>query len=211
MASHLVAAPSSRYRATLGSPPIGRPSDNLKSTSDSFRAEAAALRLCLRDILQKPRLAVPRRADIRLCTDSRSVIEALSRGPSAQTGRLEEEVWQLLEQVAAKWDARLTLQWVPGHVDLAEQEASDEVAKRAARDCAQEDAPLSYGVAKAVIDGALRARWHASTDAKTYVGIPADHVWRRATGSERVPHRGHTPRGEQRLLAQLRAGKAPVL
>ena len=178
---------------------------------NSFRAEAAALRLCLRDILQKPDIAVPRRAEIRLCTDSRSVIEALSRGPSAQTGRLEEEVWQLLEQVAAKWDARLTLQWVPGHVDLAEQEESDEVAKRAARDCAQEDAPLSYGVAKAVIDGALRARWHASTDAKPYVGIPADHVWRRATGSERVPHRGHTPRGEQRLLAQLHAGKAPVL
>ena len=181
------------------------------SYSSSFRAEAAALRLCLRDLLEDGRISVPHGAEIRICTDSRSAVEALQKGPCAQTGRLEEQVWELLNAVTARHGAHVTLQWVPGHVDLAEQEQSDEVAKRAARECAQDAAPVSYGVAKAVVDASLRARWYATTTDRPYVGIPATHVWRRATGGKTPKHGGDTPRAEQRLLAQLRAGKSPVL
>ena len=58
-----------------------------------------------------------------------------------------------------------------------------------------------------MIDASLRARRHAETADVPYVGIPEGHVWRRATGDKPVKHRGDTPRAEQRLLAQLRAGK----
>ena len=59
--------------------------------------------------------------------------ESLLQGPSVQTGQLEQEVWALLNGVAARWSAHITLQWVPGHVRLERQEESDIVAKRAAR------------------------------------------------------------------------------
>ena len=76
---------------------------------------------------------------------------------------------------------------------------------------AQEDVAISYNVASSVVSGRLQTKWHAMTDNRPYIGIPADHAWRRATAGQPMKHRGDTPRAEQRLLAQLRAGKSPVL
>ena len=81
--------------------------------------------------------------------------------------------WDRLIAVHDLFHAHFTIQYVPGHVDLEDQEASDLVAKAAAKECAQEGAELPLSVVQA----ALRSRQREQLREE----IPQGHLWRRAT------------------------------
>jgi ribonuclease HI len=178
----------------------------------SYRAEISAVVKLCDDLLRGhddggqmlcglDEIGVRRCPEIRICLDCQSAIKALSRGPSEQRGGLEMRAWDRLLAVVRKYDAHITVQYVPGHVDLDEQEESDEVAKAAAAECDQDNAPLPL----AVTTGVLRAQQRQQLrDA-----IPAGHLWHRCTVGKNPKHRG-IPRPLQRALSQLRAGRSPL-
>ena len=108
----------------------------------SFRAELCALIKFLDDLIagtddSGDLIAFPPgKCKIRISLDSQSAIRALSKGPSVQHGELEIRAWERIIRVQRVRGASIVMQYVPGHVDIERQEASDVVAKAAAADCA---------------------------------------------------------------------------
>ncbi|KAF0314563.1 putative RNA-directed DNA polymerase from transposon BS [Amphibalanus amphitrite] len=91
----------------------------------------------------------------------------------------------------------ITLHWVPGHADLAGNEAADRLANQAAADCAQEEAPIDLSSARTAI-----RRWTSELA---------------SARAQRHPHREPTPshdeldRWGQATLSQLRTGYCPLV
>jgi hypothetical protein len=97
--------------------------------------------------------------------------------------------------------ASIVLQYVPGHVELDEQEMADKTAKEAARECKQGQAEISLGLIKAVLRAAQRTQLRAR--------VGQDHLWTRACCGKDPKHE-MLPRERQRQLSQLRAGRSTL-
>eukprot|EP00663_Eupelagonemidae_sp_cell21sb_P007136 gene7136-biopygen6636 len=91
-----------------------------------------------------------------------------------------------------------------GHVDLEEQEEAGATAKKAARDCPQGEAAVSLALVKAALRGVQRTQLQTTLKQRA-----PDRLWLRATGGKPPDHSG-LPRGLQRQLSQLRAGRCPT-
>ena len=174
----------------------------------SYRAELAALTKLLDDLIagrgdDGREIIFPaearRRTEVRVALDSQSAITALAKGPAAQTGVAEMRAWERLIRLCRVRHVHVTVQYVPGHVELEEQEDAHRTAQEAARTCGQDATELTLGLAK----GVLRATQRPELMGK----IPEEHLWRRATGGKRPKHEG-LPRVYQRLLSKLRAGRS---
>eukprot|EP00666_Eupelagonemidae_sp_cell4sb_P009765 gene9765-12333_t len=136
----------------------------------SFVAEQRALHHALRSMLDDDTIVVPHGAEIRMLTDSQSAIRALERGPQSQQTVLGQRIWSALCAVERWYNAHITVAYVPGHVQIDEQEEADKEAKEAARDA---------------------------------------HWWDVTRGTAPRWPKGLT-RGQERVIAQLRAGKCPI-
>eukprot|EP00662_Eupelagonemidae_sp_cell21_P057845 gene57845-biopygen85912 len=179
----------------------------------SYRAELTALRKLCEDMERgwdddDMMFTVPpdvdlghRDCEIRICLDSQSAITALSRGATEQTGDLEQQVWDGLIKVHRKHNAHVTIQYVPGHVDLEEQEKSDVVAKEASAKCEQKGTAIPLSIVSAAVRSRQREQLRKA--------IPEGHLWLRSTGGKEPKYRG-IPRVLQRMLSQLRAGRCPA-
>ncbi|KAF0305090.1 RNA-directed DNA polymerase from mobile element jockey [Amphibalanus amphitrite] len=162
----------------------------------SMRAELVAMTealTCLHE-LPAPSKALIKR--VLLCTDSRSGLQLLSRGPDDQQSAIGQRVWGLIDALTAA-GKDITLHWVPGHADLAGNEAADRLANQAAADCAQEEAPIDLSSARTAI-----RRWTSELA---------------SARAQRHPHREPTPshdeldRWGQATLSQLRTGYCPLV
>ena len=148
---------------------------------------------CLHE-LPAPSKALIKR--VLLCTDSRSGLQLLSRGPDDQQSAIGQRVWGLIDALTAA-GKDITLHWVPGHADLAGNEAADRLANQAAADCAQEEAPIDLSSARTAI-----RRWTSELA---------------SARAQRHPHREPTPshdeldRWGQATLSQLRTGYCPLV
>eukprot|EP00663_Eupelagonemidae_sp_cell21sb_P011061 gene11061-biopygen7192 len=111
------------------------------------------------------------------------------------------QVWERLIRVCRVRHARITVQYVPGHVELERQEEADEAAKQAARTCEQGAARIPLGLVKC----ALRAQQRGELRGQ----IPEGHLWLRATDGKLPDHEGLS-REHQRRMACLRAGRCRV-
>eukprot|EP00660_Eupelagonema_oceanica_P003521 gene3522-biopygen26623 len=176
----------------------------------SFRAELTALVKCLDDIIAgrddtDAPIALPAaRWELRIALDSRSAIQALARGPANQTGALEMTAWERLIRVSRTRNCHVTVQYVPGHVQLEPQEEADTTAKAAARECQQGKSPIPLSLVTAV----LRAHRRDELQRQLRKAAP-EHVWSRATDGKAPKHAGLS-RALQRQLSQLRAGRCPT-
>eukprot|EP00660_Eupelagonema_oceanica_P019174 gene19174-biopygen26697 len=177
----------------------------------SYRAELAAMLKLLDDLIagrsdDGAEIAFPdgRRGELRIALDSQSAIVALARGASAQTGVLEMRVWERLVRLMAKRNTHITVQYVPGHVALEEQERADVTAKEAARDCEQDSTEMTLALVRSVLRAEQRGQLR-----ETVRQHKEGHLWLRATAGKEPKHDG-LPRALQRTLAQLRAGRSVV-
>eukprot|EP00756_Hemistasia_phaeocysticola_P032858 Hpha_TRINITY_DN16434_c1_g1::TRINITY_DN16434_c1_g1_i12::g.162406::m.162406 len=172
-----------------------------------YIAELVALIAATQRILDD--VHVPEGAEIRLLTDCQSAVEMLSRGPSHDMNMVEEKLVVAIAKLCETRGVHITLQWIPSHCGNKQNDHVDVLARDAVVD---QPRGVNLRVMKQVIRLMVRKDWDAETDVAKG-GIHKDHIWTLATGG-RVPHfpvDPKLPRREQRLLAQLRAGKSIVL
>jgi len=133
----------------------------------------------------------------------------LSRGPSHGLDIAEEKLIIALAKLCERRGVHITVQWIPSHCGNVENDRVDAMARTAVVDQPRE---VDYRVMKQVIKLMVRKEWDAETSLERG-GVDKDHVWTRATSGRvpRFPVDTSLPRREQRLLAQLRAGKSIVL
>jgi ribonuclease HI len=95
----------------------------------SFRAEAVAIEAALRLLRDHLAAQAPGSAPVvRICTDSRSVVQRLLAGPAQQRQRLLDCIWSLLVDLATSYDATFTVQWIPSHCGIPGNERADVLA-----------------------------------------------------------------------------------
>jgi ribonuclease HI len=172
---------------------------------DSFRAEEHALLHALRAMAAPGEdLAIPRGAEIRMMTDSQSAVVALEKGPRAQTSRLGQQIWQELRRLTERHGAHVTLAYVPGHAGIEGNERADVEASAAAEEAkgAEDPTPIPLPLAKTCIRALGRRQRDAAIERDS-------HWWEATRGKKPRWPRGMT-RGQERVIAQLRAGKCPV-
>jgi len=190
----------------------------------SYRAELCAMIKLLDDLLagkssvgtdeERPFALRPRGGEqgergfaIRICLDSRSAIQRLARGPAEQTGELEMRAWERLLRLRNERGARsILIQYVPGHVDLEQQEEADVVAKDAAQNTDQTGTSVNLDLAKAILRSEQRPLLRNALT-KDKIKKPEDHLWLRAMG-EKVPDHSKLSRPQQCILSRLRAGRS---
>jgi ribonuclease HI len=97
--------------------------------ASSYAAEMTAILKATRHVIRIPAPADGRRPEVRICTDSRSALQAIATGPTPHSDSLFAEIWQALAQLASSY--RVTLQWVPSHCGISGNEAADEQAAAA--------------------------------------------------------------------------------
>ena len=175
---------------------------------DSFRAELHALRHALRTLAtDEGAIAVPPGAEIQLLTDSQSGLRALEAGPWRQRSTLGQQVWQELCRASDRHGAHATLAYIPGHADIAGNEAADEEAKEAAKAARAspggDSTPVPFQLARTVLREQGRNKMWAAVERDS-------HWWEVTQGRPPKWPRGLT-RGQERIIAQLRAGKCPIV
>ena len=88
--------------------------------TSSYRAEQLAFASALDWLDRFFRGAPPR--EIRICTDSRSLVQALARGLAKLTDATSHHIWRRLQDFFPSGGAHLTAQWIPAHVGIAGNE-----------------------------------------------------------------------------------------
>ncbi|KAF0313093.1 putative RNA-directed DNA polymerase from transposon BS [Amphibalanus amphitrite] len=165
------------------------------SVCSSMRAELAAMLAAFTCLLAQPGETRSRIKTCLLCTDSLSGLQLLQRGPEAQQLVLAERVWAAMDSLGEQ-NTAIILQWVPGHADIAGNEAADRLANRAAAECAQSETPIDLASARTAIRQRAREM--------------------QATRAHRHPHPQPTPglqdlpRWGQVTVSQLRTGHCPL-
>ena len=91
-----------------------------------------------------------------ICSDSKSGIEKLMRGPGDQDDQASQEIWRALLRNKSK---SFTFQWVPAHCGLEGNEKADRLAAEGTnRD--QSQIAIPYRLTKSVIKDAARKKGH---------------------------------------------------
>eukprot|EP00666_Eupelagonemidae_sp_cell4sb_P000684 gene685-11797_t len=137
-------------------------------------------------------------------SDSQGLLKRLRSGPIAQRGRVESEIWDLIEVLWSECKVRLVLQWVPSHTlddedfdaanPLSGNRVADSAAERGSK-LPQRGRPVDLRSAASAVKRHVREQWAA---------LRPQHWHLESTGGS-VPKR-HPQRRVERVLANLRTG-----
>ncbi len=173
----------------------------------SYRAEMHGLLHALNCILEPDsEIVLPRGAEIQMLTDSQSATRSLAKGQWKQSSVIGQKIWAALSCIDARYGAHVTLAYVPGHVGLDGNSAADKEAKGAARDAADagdDGTAINIDTAKSAIRNyGRKEQWDA---------VERNSHWWHSTGGKLPKYPAGLTRGQERVVAQLRAGKCPIL
>ena len=161
-----------------------------------MRAELVAMLAAFTCLLSLPEESRSLIHSVMLCSDSLSGLQLLQRGPDAQQLSLAERVWSAMDALVDQ-GMTIALQWVPGHADIAGNEAADKLANRAAAECAQTETPIDLASARTAVRERARTMQAARAHRHPHPQLTPDHA--------------DLPRWEQVTLSQLRTGYCPPL
>jgi hypothetical protein len=91
---------------------------------------------------------------------------ALKKGPSGQTDRLGDAIWAALARLTQD-ERHITLQYVPGHVNLRGNEEADRAAKEASN-LPQQDVEVNLITAAACVRRTIRHQWDQSVEGRRH-------------------------------------------
>ena len=142
-----------------------------------------------------------------IATDSKSLLDALKKGPLKQDDPRNHSIWKILLQLAAL-GIEVVLQHVFAHCGLVKNEKVDELAKEAGK-LPQKGVPLAFRDSKRLINRYVAHLWQKKLADKAYTNE-----------SYRVTHFGTDPppaveasmrRGDQVIMTRFRTGLHPKL
>eukprot|EP00756_Hemistasia_phaeocysticola_P065877 Hpha_TRINITY_DN8853_c0_g3::TRINITY_DN8853_c0_g3_i1::g.141506::m.141506 len=181
------------------------------SRSTSYLAELHAMRLALTELRRWPHDLEGKQ--VLFFCDSQAAVRALeARG--AKKGQLAQFVTKDLEHLSRDAGCRVMVQWIPGHAGIAGNEEADRLAGETLERGQPREEAVGLELANRCLELAVWDKWHANQNPDT-AGIPPGHRWAKMVG-EGSKKRGPIAdpslrRRHQRIIAQLRANKSPVL
>eukprot|EP00661_Eupelagonemidae_sp_cell13_P005909 gene5909-539_t len=185
---------------------VRRPAGQLAS---SYQAELVAIEAALQSLARRSESA---RVRVLLATDSLSAVQRLAAGPDSQTQNIANRIWELFAQAfPAGGEAALHVQWVAAHAGCDFNEKADAEAKRT-RELNQEDVPIPFETATAVIRRAATVCWHTIWRQRMQErGAAPDHWYYKILDwhAPRKIEKLHMHRRTERILCQLRVAKCP--
>jgi len=166
------------------------------AVTSSYKAELIALDKAL-DLVVNSNKDQP---TIRILTDSKSALERLKSGPSAQTDRTSDNIWRNLSRLRESGSS-ITMQWIPGHADIPGNEEADRLASLGGQ-LPQEGAHIDLATATNCISRSLNADWISNIDRTTW-------HWQ-TTNNKPLTSVQDLDRKDSITLHQLRTGKSSI-
>ena len=118
------------------------------TNSSNYEAEAKAIDASLQNIAKHFKDKTKAKKDIVVFSDAKSVLQALESGKFDNS--TIRELMKTTDCLITEHGVKLTLQWIPGHVNIQGNERADTLAKRGAS-CPQPDVPTSIENTKQTI------------------------------------------------------------
>ena len=126
------------------------------TNSSNYEAEAKAIDASLQNIAKHFKDKTKAKKDIVVFSDAKSVLQALESGKFDNS--TIRELMKTTDCLIAEHGVKLTLQWIPGHVNIQGNERADTLAKRGAS-CPQPDVPTSIENTKQTIRANKKEEW----------------------------------------------------
>ena len=171
--------------------------------SSNYEAEINAITAAVELLHQQFELKEKDPLDIVIFSDSSSALDALKMPPypHPDLGKAAYAIHNLL----TSYNIQLTLQWIPGHNEIAGNELADELAKQGTRK-QQEDNPCTMATAKNILKNQSKEEWlNEWAIGKTGRAMFAERSKPKKTDPINKLHRP-----DQSLIFQFRTGHAGV-
>ena len=130
--------------------------DACGSDRSNYEAEAEAIQASLQNISKHFKDKTKAKKDIVVFSDAKSVLQALDSGK--HNNLTIKNLIKTIDCLLTDHDINLTLQWIPGHVNIQGNERADTLAKQGAS-CPQPDVPTSMETAKQIIRANKKEEW----------------------------------------------------
>ena len=173
------------------------------SLCSNYDAEALAIQMSICHLTSVFSHSTTKVRDTVIFSDSKSVLQALDS--DSVTSSTIESLYLTISAFLSTYPINLTLQWIPGHVNIPGNERADTLAKRGAS-MEQPTKPVPYSTAKSIIQQTSRAKWMKEwTEGKT--GRSLHQYMPKPNAKDSV---NYLERGEQAIIFWLRSKHAPV-
>ena len=130
--------------------------DSCGADRSNYEAEAKAIDASLCNISKHFTEGTKAKKDIVVFSDAKSVLQALDSGKFNNV--TIRELTKTIDCFITEHAIKLTLQWIPGHVNVQGNERADTLAKQGAS-CPQPDVPTSIETAKQTIRANKKEEW----------------------------------------------------
>ena len=166
----------------------------------NYEAEIEAIRSTLQAIHSSFESAEQQPTNVVLFSDSKSALEALENSHQSSDESILN-IAELVDLLTKSFNITVTLQWIPGHTDIAGNEKADTLAKQGTT-MPQTDKPVSYTTTKQMIQNNIKEEWMN----RWASGSTGRVVYREMTKPNPRDNINRLKRHEQSIIFQLRTG-----